>query len=151
MMSQIIHSMKLYPGSPDVPEPMLPLLVCMIPLHEINSAIASCRELHGPAITAEATEYLEGELIDDNVARLCMTRVASVEWGPTCWGDEEYLASIYTLPIPEHGDIAVVRWWDETPRWWSYGEAAAEIELVIESLEREVGRTCNRVVWHLSE
>jgi hypothetical protein len=135
-------------GSPDAPEPLLPLMVLLTPVQEINSALASCRKLHGPAITEEATEYLEGELIDDNLGRLCMTPVATVEWGPTCWGDEEYHVSIYTLSVPEHGEMVVVRWWDGAPRWWSYGESAAGIEVVIESLERRVGRTCNRVVGH---
>lgn len=133
-------------GSPEAPEPLLPVMACLIPLHEINSALACCRTLHGHAITAEATEYLEGELIDDNLGRLCMTRVASVEWGPTWWGDEENIASIYTLSVPERRKLVVVRWWDGAPRWWSYGESAAEIDLVIESLERRVRRTCNRVV-----
>jgi hypothetical protein len=121
-------------------------MACLIPLHEINSAIASCRELHGPALTEDATAYLEGELIDDNMARLGMTPVASVEWGPTGWADEESLASIYTLPIPAHGALVVVRWWEETPRWWSYGESASAIDAVVESLERKVGRVSNRVV-----
>ena len=147
-MDEILKPEDLRLGSPDAPEPLLPVTACLIPLAEINSAIACCRELHGPAITAEATEYLEGELIDDNVARLCMTPVASVEWGPTGWADEEYRASIYTLPVLEHGELIVVRWWERTPRWWSYGASAAEIEVVIESLEREVGRPCNRVVGH---
>lgn len=146
-MSEMPQPKDLDLGSPDAPEPLLPLIACLIPLHEINLAIASCRELHGPAFTEDATEYLEGELIDDNVARLGMTSVASVEWGPTGWADEEYLASIYTLQIPEHGELVVVRWWEYlTPRWWSYGESAAEIDLVIASLERKVGRVSNRVV-----
>ncbi|MBX3728549.1 MAG: hypothetical protein KF858_05125 [Candidatus Sumerlaeia bacterium] len=135
-------------GSPETPEPLLPVMICLIPLHEINSALACCRTLHGHAITAEATEYLEGELIDDNVARLGMTQVAAVEWGPTCWADEEYQASIYTLPIPAHGMMVVVRWWDGAPRWWSHGASTSAIDGVIESLERKVGRTCNRVVGH---
>ena len=145
-MREMLQPEDLHLGALNAPEPLLPLIACLIPLREINSALAGCRELHGRAITAEATEYLEGELIDDNVARLCMTHVASVEWGPTCWADEEYYASIYTLSIEAHGELVVVRWWDQTPRWWSYGESAAEIEVVIDSLERKVGRTCNRVV-----
>jgi hypothetical protein len=149
-MSELPQPTELNLGSPDAPEPLLPVMACLIPVHEINLAIDSCRELHGPAITEDATAYLEGELIDDNIARLGMTLVASVEWGPTGWADEEYLASIYTLPIPEHGDIVIVRWWDETPRWWSYGESAAEIDLVIASLERKVGRFSNRVVGKLT-
>lgn len=149
-MSEMLQPKDLKFGSSDSPEPLLPVMACLIPLHAINSAIASCRELHGPAITEDATAYLEGELIDDNMARLGMTSVASVEWGPTGWADEEYLASIYTLLIPEHGELVVVRWWEYlTPRWWSYGESATEIDLVIESLERRVGRPCNRVVGNL--
>jgi hypothetical protein len=137
-------------GSPDAPEPLLPLIACLIPLAEINSAIACCRELHGPAITEDATAYLEGELIDDNMARLGMTAVASVEWGPTGWADLEYYPSIYTLNVTEYGELIVVLWWgEETPRWWSYGESASAIDAVVESLERKVGRPCNRVVGQL--
>jgi hypothetical protein len=149
-MSEIPQPTELNLGSPDAPEPLLPVMACLIPLHEINSAIASCRELHGPAITEEATEYLEGELIDENMARLGMTAVASVEWGPTGWADQEYYASIYTLPVPDHGELIVVRLWNEIPRWWSYGESAAEIDLVIASLELKVGRVSNRVVGKLT-
>lgn len=148
-MSENVEQKDLTLGWPDAPEPLLPLIACLIPLAKINSAIASCRELHGPAITEEATAYLEGVLIDDKIQRLRMTPVACVEWGPTCWADEEYQASIYTLHFPAVGELVVVRWWEKTPRWWSYGENAGEIELVIESLEREVGRTCNRVVGQL--
>jgi hypothetical protein len=147
-MTELVEPRYLHLGSPEAPEPLLPLIARLIPLHEINWAIASCRELHGPAITKEATEYLEGELIDDNVARLGLTHVASVEWGPTWWGDEEYIASIYTLPVPEREKLVVVRWWDGAPRWWSYGESASGIDAVIESLERKVGRACNRVVGY---
>ena len=78
-MSEVLQPEDLSFGSPDAPEPLLPVMACLIPLHEINSALACCRTLHGHAITAEATEYLEGELIDANLARLCMTCVASVE------------------------------------------------------------------------
>jgi hypothetical protein len=148
-MTEMLEPRDLHLGSPDAPELLLPLMACLVPLHEINSAIASCRELHGPAITAEATDYLEGALIDDNMARLGMTPIASVEWGPTCCGDEEYAASIYTLPVPERGKLVVVRWWDGAPHWWSHGASAAKIEVVIEALERRVGRTCNRVVGQL--
>ena len=63
-------------------------------------------------------------------------------------GRWEYHASIYTLSVPKHGEMVVVRWRDETPRWWCYGASAAKIEVVIEALERRVGRTCNRVVGH---
>jgi len=149
-MSDMVELKDLNLGSPNVPEPLLPVMACLIPLAEINSAILSCRELHGLAITEEATGYLEGELIDDNMTRLSMTPVASVEWGPTGWGEEDHLASIYTLPVPEYGELVVVRWWNEIPRWWSYGESASDIDAVIESLERKVGRPCNRVVWHLA-
>lgn len=147
-MKEMLQPEDLKFGSPDAPEPLLPVMACLIPLAKINLAVACCRTLHGHAITAEATEYLEGALIDDNMARLGMTPIASAEWGPTCWADEERYASIYTLPIPEYGDIVVVRWWDGAPRWWSYGANAAKIEVVIEALERRVGRTCNRVVGH---
>lgn len=148
-MSEMVEPADLNLGSPDAPEPLLPLMACLIPVHEINSAIASCRELHGLAITEDATAYLEGELIDENMARLGMTSVASVEWGPTGWADEEHYASIHRLPFPEHGELIVVRWWEDTPRWWSYGESASAIDAVIESLERKVGRPCNRVVGQL--
>lgn len=147
-MSEVLKRADLNLGSPDAPEPLLPVMACLIPLHEINSAIVSCRELHGPAITEDATAYLEGELIDDNLARLRMTRVALVEWGPTWWGDEENIASIYTLSVPERRKLVVVRWWDGAPRWWSYGESASGIDAVIESLERRVGRGCNRVAGY---
>jgi hypothetical protein len=149
-MSELVEQSNLNLGSPDEPEPLLPVMACLIPVHEINSAIASCRELHGLTITEDATEYFEGELIDDNIERLGMTAVASVEWGPTGWADEERYASIYTLPIPEHGELVVVRWWDETPRWWCYGASASDIDAVIESLERKVGRVSNRVVGKLA-
>lgn len=145
-MTELVEPKDLHLGSTDGPEPLLPVLACLIPVKEINSAIACCRELHGLAITEDATEFLEGELIDDNIARLGMTLIASVEWGPTCRGDEEYTASMYTLPVPERGKLVVVRWLDGAPRWWSYGASAAKIEVVIEALERRVGRTCNRVV-----
>lgn len=147
-MNEMLQPGDLKFGSPEAPEPLLPLMVLLTPLHEINSAIASCCELHGPAITAEATEYLEGALIDDNMERLGMTPVGSVEWGPTCRGDEEYHASIYTLPVPERGKLVVVRWWDGAPHWWSYGESPNTTDTVIESLERKVGRACNRVVGY---
>lgn len=149
-MGENLEPTDLNLGSPDAPEPVLPLITCLIPLAEINTAITDCREQNGLSVTEDATAFLEGELIDDNMQRLGMTPVASVEWGPTCWADEERYASIYTLSIPDLTQVVVVRWWDTTPRWWSYGESAAEIELVIESLEREVGRSCNRVVWQLS-
>lgn len=150
-MSEMVEPTDLNLGSPDEPEPLLPLLVCLIPIDEINSAIATCRELHGPAITEDATAYLEGELIDGNIARLGMTSVACAEWGPTGWADEERYASIYTLPFPDHGELIVVRWWEYlTPRWLSYGESVAEIDLVIASLERKVGRVSNRVVGKLT-
>ncbi|MCB2156543.1 hypothetical protein KQI84_16830 [bacterium] len=148
-MGENLEPTDLNLGSPDTPEPVLPLIACLIPLAEINSAIASCRELHGLAVTEDATAYLEGELVDENIARLRMTPVATVEWGPTCWADEEHQASIYTLHFPTFGELVVVRWWDETPRWWSYGTSATGIELVIASMERKVGRTCNRVVRQL--
>lgn len=147
-MSEVLKRADLNLGSPDAPEPLLPVMACLIPVKEINSAIACCRELHGVAITEDATEFLEGELIDDNIARLGMTLIASVEWGPTCWGDEEYVASIYTLPIPAHGEMVVVRWWDGAPRWWSHGASTSAIDGAIESLERKVGRACNRVVGY---
>lgn len=149
-MSDMVELKDLNLGSPNVPEPLLPVMACLIPLAEINSAISSCHELHGLDITENATVYLEGELIDDNMTRLGMTPVASVEWGPTGWADDEHLASIYTLPVPEYGELVVVRWWNETPRWWSYGESASDTDAVIETLERKVVRPCNRVVWHLA-
>ena len=148
-MSEMAEPNDLHLGSLDALQTLLPLMVCLITLAEINSAISACRELHGPAVTEDATAYLEGELIDDNLARLGMVPVASVEWGPTCWAEEECHASIYTLHIPAHGELVVVRWWDETPRWWAYGESVSNIDAVIESLERRIGRTCNRVVWQL--
>lgn len=148
-MSEIPQPTDLNLGSPDAPEPLLPVIACLIPLHEINLAIACCRELHGLAATEDATEFLEGELIDDNMTRLGMTPIASAEWGPTGWADEERYASIYMLPVPAHGELVVVRWWEETPRWWSYGESASAIDAVIDSMERKVGRGCNRVVGQL--
>jgi hypothetical protein len=88
-------------------------------------------------------------LIDDNVHRLDMTPVAIVEWGPTGWIQDDYHASIYTLHFPAHGEFIVARWWNDTPCWWSYGKSASDIDAVIESLERQVGHTCNRVVWQI--
>lgn len=149
-MSETVEPKDLNLGSPEAPEPLLPVMACLISLAEINTAITECREQHGLSVTEDSTAFLEGELIDDNMVRLGMIHVASVEWGSAGCGYEEYHASIYTLSIPDRAQVVVVRWWDTTPRWWSYGESAAEIELVIESLEREVGRSCNRVVWQLS-
>jgi hypothetical protein len=148
-MIETVEPKDLNLGSLNAPEPLLSLLVCLLPLAEINSAIATCQELHGHAITDYATAYLEGVLIDDNVHRLDMTPVALVEWGPTGWIHGDHHASIYTLRFPAHGELVVARWWNETPGWWSYGECPNDIDAVVESLERQVGRTCNRVVWQI--
>jgi hypothetical protein len=45
-------------GSADAPEPLLPETVCLIPLVDINSALASCRKLHSPATTEDAMEHM---------------------------------------------------------------------------------------------
>ena len=148
-MSETVEPKDLNLGSPSEPEPLLPVMACLISLAEINIAINDCREQHGLSVTEDATAFLEGELIDDNMQRLGMTPVASVEWGPTCWADEDYYASIYTLPVQAYGELLVVRWWEETPCWWSYGESASAIDAVVESLEQKVGRACNRVVGQL--
>ena len=42
-MSEMLQPEDLRLGSPDAPAPVLPLIACLVPLHEINSALACYR------------------------------------------------------------------------------------------------------------
>jgi hypothetical protein len=138
-------------GTPEIPKALLPLVPVFLPLEDIDTALTACRELYGLAVTEDATEFLEGKLIDANLERLRFEQVALVEWGPDWALGEEYNAAVYVLPIQGVGELIVVRWWDDVPHWWSYGESVGDMNAVINSLERKVGRTYNRVVWQRAE
>jgi hypothetical protein len=133
-------------GSPETPEAFLSIVGALLSLEEVNAAIAACRELYGLAITEDTTKFLEGELIDDNIESLRLSEIAIVEWGPDWALGEEHNATVYRLPMQDVVKLILVRWWNDVPHWWSYGEDVEDLDAVINSLERKVGRNCNRVV-----
>jgi hypothetical protein len=57
-MREMLEPADLILGSTDASEPLLPVTVGLIPLADIHSTLASCHQLHSPAITEDATEHL---------------------------------------------------------------------------------------------